>query len=153
MKKFAYLLLLLFMAVPCFSQVAVDSVTIKRIVNYNSYNVGNIADDTTYWFKIKGKDPVSVFVDFTYFDQDDATVDFYKGSIANDSIYYNSIDGLIAGVSFPLTLVRATYLKTHESDTMYVFGITQTEWPEDLLGVHLDPGTVGSKQFNILINR
>jgi hypothetical protein len=139
MKKIA-LLLLLTISFVCYSQIPLTDITIYN-TDFESFDISKIADDSTYWFRIRGKSPIEITIDFTDFSGDTATVDFFKGWIRNDSVYFNSIDGLISGVSLPLTLVKATYLRTSEGDSTNEFTFQENKWNADLVGFKLDPNS------------
>ena len=140
MKKVAFSLLIL-LSITVSGQIYKGSVTFQTSTDYISWDVSKISDDTVYWMKFKDKNPFDITFDFTYFDDDDAILDVYRASIKGDSIYYNSI-GNIYCVSFPVTLVRATYQNIYETDTISVIGIDADNWKGDLIGIYLDPGSV-----------
>lgn len=151
MKKVA--ILLFFITITWFlkAQVAYDDITVYN-KNYTSLDVSKIADDSTYWFRIRGNIPIDIGIDFTNFSNDSCTVDFYMGYVKEDSVFYNSID-LLNSFDFPITMVKARYQNTVESDTMSCIIVEPYFWMADLIGVKLNPtaGTTGNAK--IFINR
>lgn len=152
MKRVAILLLIIFSSLPVFSQISVDDVTFQTSTDYLAWDASKIANDTVYWIMFEGNIPTEILFDFTYFNDDDAILDIYEGFIRNDSIYYNSV-GNVYGISFPVTLVRATYMKTTEGDTVYNFGIDADRWNRELIGVYLDPVSVTSGNLIMITDR
>lgn len=150
MKKVAFIFLVL-VSFTVKSQVLESDYTIQT-KNYGSYDISEIADDTVYWFRVRGSMPISIQACFTNFNTDDAIADFYTGKTRNDSIYYNSIDGLTL-VDFPLTLSKTEYLSRAEGDTTHCVEVIGDFWKSDLIGVFLDPGTATSGTYTIFIDR
>ena len=154
MKKVVILFVSLLFGMILNAQIAYSDIEddIQNVIDYNSFDVGEIADDTVYWFDLKNDDPVLITVNFTYLSADDATLDIYKGIHKRDSVTFCSVDGLLS-LTLPVTLVKAAYAKTYESVSVSSISFMQDYWTEDLLGIKLDPsdGTTGT--IEVFISR
>lgn len=150
MKKVAIIFFGIILSLSIKAQLLTSTQTIHNTV-YKEFDISKIADDTTYWFRVRGKTSINITFDFTDVSGDAAVLNIYKGSVIGDSIYYNSIDGLIE-TPLPLTLVKATYQKTAESDTMNTWGVMEDQWNADLVGVWVDPNSM-TGIFGVIIER
>ncbi len=151
MKKVAILLFGLFALTQINAQIYKTDITTYS-VDYKLFDISKISDDTIYWFKVKGRIPIDVTVTFTDFSDDDSVLDFYRGSIKGDSIYYNALNGSV-GTTLPVTLVKATYIHYGDVDTISSVGIQANYWTGDLLGVYLDKNSSTSGNMTVTIDR
>ena len=152
MKKVVISIFLVLIVAVGYSQISVDSVEIITDP-YLLFDASNISDDTTHWFKVQGKTPLKVMVDFTYLSNSTTTLNIFTAENRSDSLHYVTVDGYIAA-NLPVTLSKATYYDTSESDTINIFGVYQDYWIDDYVGVKIDPpvgGTTGT--YSVLIKR
>jgi hypothetical protein len=152
MKKVAFILLIVFVSLSSYGQIAVADAGDILTRNYGSFDISEIANDTVYWFRIRGNSPVSISVFFTNFNSDDAVANFYTGKIRNDSIYYNNIDELVT-IDLPVTLDKTVYLTVAEGDTTHALELLGDYWKADLIGLFLDPNTATTGTYDVFIDK
>jgi hypothetical protein len=151
MKRFAIILFSIMLFTGSFAQVHKDDITIYTN-DYKEFDISKIADDSVYWFRVKGKIPISVSVDFSDFSTDSTVLDFYRASIKGDSVYYGSVNGFTP-IIFPVTLVKDTYMSVTEGDTVSNVGTYSDNWIWDLLGVYLNPTSTTTGTAKVIIDR